>query len=118
VEVTISDNDTTTPNVALQFKDIRDNDVDYPVAFIGYFSTDTAGQALSVDGTDTTEIAVGTDGTILAELVADVMFVGVSEADGDFDLEVTVADGKTVYFNIVLPNGQVVTDPTAIYYTS
>jgi hypothetical protein len=83
-----------------------------------YLTTDAAGQKLAADGTDTTEIAIGTDGTILAELVTDIMAVCVSEADGDLDLEVTVVDGKTVYFNVVMPNGEVKTCATALYYTS
>ena len=118
VAFTVSDNDTTTPNVAMQFKDVGGNDVSHPVAVMCYLTTDAAGQTLAADGTDTTEIAIGTDGTILAELVTDIMAVCVSEADGDLDLEVTVVDGKTVYFNVVMPNGEVKTCATALYYTS
>jgi len=118
VAFTVSDNDTTTPNVAMQFKDVGGNDVSHPVAVMCYLTTDSAGQTLAVDATDTTDIAIGTDGTILAELVTDIMAVCVSEADGDLDLEVTVVDGKTVYFNVVMPNGEVKTCATALYYTS
>ena len=118
VAFTVSDNDTTTPNIAMQFKDVAGNDIAHPVCVICYLSTDTAGQTLAVDGTDTTEIAIGTDGTILAELVTDIMAVCVSEADGDLDLEITVADNKTVYWNVVMPNGEVKTCSTALYYTS
>ena len=118
VAFTVSDNDTTTPNIAMQFKDIAGNDINHPVVVIWYLSTDTAGQTLAVDGTDTTEIAIGTDGTILVELSTDIIALCVSEADGDLDLEVTVADGKTVYVNVVMPNGEVKTCATALYYTS
>lgn len=118
VEFTVSDNDTTTPNVAMQFKDVAGNDVSHPVAVLCYLSTDSAGQTLAVDGTDTTEIAIGTDGTILAELSTNIIALCVSEADGDLDLEITVVDTKTVYFNVVMPNGEVKTCATALYYTS
>lgn len=118
VAFTVSDNDTTTPNIAMQFKDIAGNDIDHPVAVTVYLSTDTAGQTLATDGTDTTDIAIGTDGTILAELVTDIMAVCVSEADGDLDIEVTVVDTKSVYVNVVMPNGEVKTCATALYYTS
>jgi len=119
VEFTVTNNITTaTPNVAMQFKDVAGNDVSHPVTVNCYLSTDSAGQTLAIDSTDTTEIAIGTDGTILAELAADIMAVCVSEADGDLDLEVTVVDGKTVYFNVVMPNGEVKTCATALNYTS
>ena len=119
VEFTVTDNITTaTPNVAMQFKDVAGNDVSHPVTVNCYLSTDSAGQTLAIDSTDTTEIAIGTDGTILAELAADIMAVCVSEADGDLDLEITVVDSKTVYFNVVMPNGEVKTCSTALNYTS
>lgn len=119
VAFTVSDNGTTaTPNIAMQFKDIAGNDISHPVAVICYLTTDSAGQTLAVDSTDTTEIAIGTDGTILAELVTDIMALCVSEADGDLDLEITVVDGKTVYFNVRMPNGEVKTCSTALYYSS
>ncbi len=118
VEFTVSDNDTTTPNIAMQFKDIGGNDIDHPVAVVCYLSTDAYGQTLALDGTDTTEIAIGTDGTILAELATDIMAVCVSETDGDLDLEITVEDGKKVHFNLVMPNGEVMTCATAMYYSS
>ena len=119
VEFTVTNNITTaTPNVAMQFKDVAGNDVSHPITVNCYLSTDSAGQTLAIDSTDTTEIAIGTDGTILAELAADIMAVCVSEADGDLDLEVTVVDGKTVYFNVVMPNGEVKTCATALNYTS
>ncbi len=118
VEFTVSDNDTTTPNIAMQFVDIGGNDIDHPVGVMCYLSTDTAGQTLAVDNTDITEIAIGTDGTILAEPVTDVVALCVSEADGDLDLEITVANGKSVYFNVIMPNGEVKTCSTALYYTA
>jgi len=119
VEFTVTDNITTaTPNVAMQFKDVAGNDVSHPITVNCYLSTDSEGQTLAIDSTDTTEIAIGTDGTILAELAADIMAVCVSESDGDLDLEITVVDSKTVYFNVVMPNGEVKTCATALNYTS
>jgi len=119
VEFTVTDNITTaTPNVAMQFKDVAGNDVSHPITVNCYLSTDSEGQTLAIDSTDTTEIAIGTDGTILAELAADIMAVCVSESDGDLDLEITVVDSKTVYFNVVMPNGEVKTCSTALNYTS
>jgi hypothetical protein len=118
VAFTVSDNDTTTPNIAMQFKDVGGNDIDHPVAVVCYLSTDAYGQTLAVDSTDTSQIAIGTDGTILYEPVTDIAAYCVSETDGDLDLEITVIDGKTVYFNVVMPNGEVATCATALYYSS
>ena len=56
VAFTVSDNNTTTPNIAMQFKDVGGNDIDHPVAVVCYLSTDAYGQTLATDGTDTTEI--------------------------------------------------------------
>ena len=79
VEFTVTDNDTTTPNIAMQFKDIAGNDIDHPVCVVCYVSSDTAGQTLS--GGDVTELAIGTDGTLLAEFTANQIgvFVAVME---------------------------------------
>ncbi len=116
VAFTVTDNDTETPNVAMQFKDIGGNDISHPVAVMVYVSSDTAGQTLS--GGDVTEIAVGTDGTLLGEITANQIAYCVSESDGDLDLEITVGDGDTAYLNVVMPNGEVKTCSTALYYTS
>jgi len=116
VEFTVSDNDSTTPNIAMQFKDIAGNDIDHPVCVVCYVSSDTAGQALS--GGDVTELAIGTDGTLLAELTANQIGVFVSEDDGALDVEVTVGDADTAYWNVVMPNGEVKTCSTGLYYTS
>jgi hypothetical protein len=116
VEFTVTDNGTETPNVAMQFKDVAGNDIDHPVAVICYLSSDAAGQTLS--GDDVTEVAIGTDGTLLAELTVNQIGLFVSEADGDLDVEVTVGDTDTAYFNVIMPNGEVKTCATALYYTS
>jgi hypothetical protein len=102
-EITVTDNATATPDCVIQWKNAAEQDVTEPVVFIAYLSTDADGQALAVDSTDTTDITVLTDGTILIELVADIMFIGISEADGDFGLTVTIASGKSVYLNVVNP---------------
>jgi hypothetical protein len=116
VEFTVTDNGSETPNVAMQFQDLAGNDIDHPVAVICYLSSDAAGQTLS--GDDVTEVAIGTDGTLLAELTVNQIGLFVSEADGDLDVEVTVGDTDTAYFNVIMPNGEVKTCATALYYTS
>jgi len=116
VEFTITENGTETPNVAMQFKDLAGNDIDHPVAVICYLSSDTAGQILS--GGDVTEVAIGTNGALLAELTANQIGLFVSEADGDLDVDVTVGNTDTAYFNVIMPNGEVKTCATALHYSS
>jgi hypothetical protein len=118
VSFTITDNATETPDVAIQFKDSAGNDIDHPVAVMVYLSTDAYGQTLAVDSTDTSEIAIKTDGTILYEPAADIMVYCVSETDGDLGLTITVITTRTVYVNVVMPNGEVKTCATALTYTA
>jgi len=119
IEFTVTDNDTTTPNIAIQLVDIAGNDCDEAVKLEIYLSTDADGDTLAVDGTDTTEIAVGTNGVILYEPSTDIIIVAKTDTDGQLDLEVTVVDTKSVYVNVVHPTtGEIVTCPTALYYTS
>jgi hypothetical protein len=118
VSFTITDNATETPDVVMQFKDSAGNDIDHPVAVMVYLSTDAYGQTLAVDSTDTSEIAIKTDGTILYEPAADIMVYCVSETDGDLGLTITVITTRTVYVNVVMPNGEVKTCATALTYTA
>lgn len=77
-------------------------------AFVkAYFSTDAAGDTVkSNDAAMTT--AGGTDGQLI-ELVADRLYALVSEVDGDIDVAITKTDAGTIYLNIVLPSGKIVT---------
>ena len=97
----------TTIAVAIQFKD-RANGVDMgeAVCVPWYFSSDAAGQAISpaTDG----GVAIGTDG-LLQEFTADVAGLMTSEADGDVDIVITDTGAFTMYLNLVMPNGRIVT---------
>jgi hypothetical protein len=83
--------------------------------FVHWFlSDDAAGDTLTATAPDG-GVAVGTDGW-LAQLVTGKVGVALSEADGDLDVVVTHAAGaKTVYLNLVMPDGTVVTS-TAITF--
>ena len=118
VEITVADNATATPDVSIQFVDIAGNNISHPVFCQVYLTTDAAGQTLAADGTDSTEIAIFTDGAILSEPVVDIMIACVSEADGLLGITPTVVDGKSVYINVVMPNGEVVTHPTVLTWAS
>ena len=118
VEFTVTDNATETIDVVIQFLDSAGNDIDHPVAAMVYITTDAHGQTLATNSTDISEIAIKTDGTILFEPSTNVMAYCVSETDGDLGLTITMLTGKTVYVNVVMPNGEVKTHSTALTYTA
>jgi hypothetical protein len=100
--------DAITVNV--QFLDRRGLDIDHIAAGLGYLSSDAAGlDHVAVPGS----VAAGTDGSVvvLGQISdEDSVFQWVSESDGDLDVVVTGDTGAdTVYLNIVLPTGQIVT---------
>lgn len=57
--------------------------------------------------TENYTIAAGTDGA-LQELVADKVLLGITEADGDLDVSLTLAGAGTSYLACVLPSGRLV----------
>ena len=105
--------DAITVNV--QLKDRNDLDLNFVASGLGYLSSDAAG------GTPVgipTSITAGTDGGVITigNVGSDASaFVWVSEADGDLDVVITGDTGAdTVYLNIVLPTGQVVTSEAIV----
>lgn len=54
-----------------------------------------------------TGLAIGTDGALLA-IVAKLLFLATSEADGDIDLTWTDTGTESVAVAVILPNGKVV----------
>lgn len=106
--VTVADNATATPDITVQFTGGSEQAVQEPIVFDWMIALDENGQGLAADGVDTTEIAIKTNGTILVEDVADIMGRAITEATGIADFTVTVVDGKTVYFIVILPNGKIV----------
>ena len=99
---------TDTINVAVQINN-GDNStaVTEAIVFDLYLSSDSAGQ--TVDGAPSGGFAVGTDGTIIAEHTADVYAKCITEADGDFDIDIVDTASAATYVNVVLPSGQIVT---------
>lgn len=82
---------------------------DQRLALHYWLSSDAAGDALATDPGTT---AIGTDGTLLVEPVDDLIGMVVTEADGDFDLNITHTGTSGFYLNLVVPgSGRVVTSP-------
>ena len=105
-----------TDTVAIQFKGSNGEDIAEPVCVPWYLSTDSAGQTLATDSTDVTTNAIGTDGTLI-EISANVYGLLICEADGDADLALVIPTGKTVYLNLVMPSGRLITSDAITYTT-
>lgn len=90
-------------NVAGQVYVEQGREATEPVALGWYFASDAAGLnplAVAHDG----GVAIGTDGALI-ENVANLSGTIVTEADGDFDLDIEDAGAFTAYLVIVLPDG-------------
>ena len=99
---------TDTINVAVQINQ-GDNAtaVAEAISFDLYLSSDSVGQ--TVDSAPSGGFAVGTDGTIIAEHTANVYAKCITEADGDFDINLVDTASAATYVNVILPSGQIVT---------
>lgn len=107
VEYTIGAEDTNVINVAGQINDGLGNDLATATALKAYLADDAAGLTPSTSAPDG-GIAIGTDGA-LVEWTANLSGLLISEADGDFDIDITHAAGAaTWYLVVVLPSGQLV----------
>jgi len=81
-----------------------------------YFSIATDGTDIAVTSTDVVSVAIGTDGLCLEDNVTGNVYGWlVSESDGAIDLAVEVADDKTVTFNLILPDGTIITGDEMAY---
>lgn len=94
--------------VAVQFK-INGVDVAARVVCLCWLSSDAGGDTVASDpGT----LAAGTDGTFLVEVVANLVWFAVSEADGDLDVAIGHTGTSGFYLNVVpLSSGRVFTSP-------
>lgn len=92
-----------TKNVAIQLKDADGKDLAVRGVVHAYVSDDANGDVLNVAAVSG-GVAIGTDGTAIP-IVASKVFILVSEADGDIDLNFVEAGAKTVYLNVILPDG-------------
>jgi hypothetical protein len=118
---TVSD----TVTVSVQLLDRQGNDLDFVACLPCYLSSDADGlNPVAIP----TSITAGTDGAVWSAV--NRIYIGavsggtaveprgcfvVSEADGDIDIVVTGDTGAdTVYVNLVMPTGQIVTSPAVV----
>lgn len=101
---TVGASHTDTVNVAVQLTDEAGADVVGPASVTVLLLTTAAGVAFNTL-TLTTALAIGTDGA-LTELVTDEVSTVVTEADGEFDIDIKYTTGAgTLFVAVVLPNG-------------
>lgn len=104
---TIGTKSVNTINVAVQLKDAHGNNIAQPVNCKAYLSDSATG--LGITGTPATSaIAIGTNGYILATLVTEVMVDVLTNAAGQFDLNlIQTASPTTEYLVLILPDGNI-----------
>lgn len=105
-DITVGSQVSTTINVAIQLKNLDDENIPVPVGIKAYLAdsydgTDLAGTA--PDG----HVAIGTDGLLLP-VVTDKVFELVSEATGTIDLDIVESGTDSWYLVLILPNGNLV----------
>ena len=103
-------------NVAIQIKDDKtglDSAVRSSVRM--YLSDDANGDSF-VATAPSGAVAIGTDG-LLVDIGGGTkkVFMLVSEADGDIDVNITEAGAKTLYMILVMPNGRLVASGTITF---
>lgn len=96
--------------VSVQFK-YNGVDANARSAAICWLSTDATGDTIA---TDPGTLAVGTDGTILVEMSSNLVWLAISEADGDLDIAIGHTSTSGFYLNVApLGSGRVFTSPIA-----
>lgn len=101
---TVGDEANDSINVGVQLLTADGAEVGEACAVWAYLSDDSGGDGVTATAPDG-DIAVGTDGVILAEATADKVFLLLSEADGDIDLDIGEAAAGTWYLVVILPGG-------------
>lgn len=104
--ITVTEKDTDEWYVYVQLTDYCGNDLTVPANVMCYLSSDSAGLDFNA-ATVTTETAIKEDGS-LAIVLAKILYLATSEADGDIDFTITDTGDDIYYFVVVLPNGKLV----------
>ena len=96
--------DGATVEFVVQFNDAAGAAVDYPVSFNYYISSDAAGLALD---SAVTTIADGGAGVIIP-ITANLSGVGITDATGTCEMDITEAGADTIYLVVTQPDGRIV----------
>jgi len=93
--------------VTVQLKGPSSSDLQHRAGVFAYMSNNVNGDVIALTPTEVESVDNGTDGEFIATLDGLAGYL-ISEADGDVDLDIVVADTKSVYLVVVLPDGQLV----------
>lgn len=104
VAFTIGAESTDVINVAVQINDGKEPALE-AIGFTWYLSDVSTGLDHSSDA-PSGGVAIGTDGSI-EELTANLFGHGVTEIDGDWDIDITEAGTDTWHLVIVLADGRI-----------
>ena len=94
---------TGTGNITIQLKDFEGKNLNVISGVHMYITSDTAGLE-----SDTVTSATASTGIVM-ELVTDTIWAIISETDGSAVVTLDGVTNESVYANIVLPNGKIVT---------
>lgn len=104
--LTVGSEDTNVINVAGQLNDAQGNAVE-EVAMLDFYLADDAAGTTPSGTAPTGGIAIGTDGALI-ESVDNLSGKIITEADGDFDIDITDTGTPTFYLVVQLPTGGLV----------
>ena len=110
-QVTTTDDFTIT----IQLLGVNGQDLTAMAVVNYYFSIAAAGTDIAAKTTDVVSCVIGTDGLLIDHDTAVIRGTLISESDGDIDLAVEIADNKVAYFNLILPDGTIVTGDEMSY---
>ena len=100
----LSNADGATVEFVVQFNDAAGAAVTHPVSFNYYISSDAAGLALD---SAVTTIADGGAGVIIP-ITANLSGVGITDATGTCEMDITEAGADTIYLVVTQPDGRIV----------
>lgn len=95
---TVGEEASDVINVAVQLKDAKGANVAAKTVVRAWLS-DTSGAALSASAPSGT-VVIGTNGVIIASLTAKTHLIIITNATGQFDLNITEAGAKSYHLNI------------------
>lgn len=108
---TVGTKSVNTINVAVQLQDVRQNNVSRIVHVKCYLASVVGGGTISPTA-PTTTTAIGTNGCIIDAPTGGVVYSLVTNATGQFDLNlVQTAGGTNYWLVIVLPDGGILVSP-------
>ena len=100
-----------TVEFVVQFNDAAGAAVTHPVSFNYYVSSDAAGLALD---TAVTTIADGGAGVIVP-ITANQSGLGITDATGTCEIDITEAGADTVYLVVTMPDGRIVVSSAVVW---